>query len=167
MTVAVLLSGCRQGQTTDKAAEDLSCRHFVQDFYAWYVPSLQQMDAPERAVQNKPELFMATLLQSLKDDFTAQAKSKEIDGMDFDPFVGGQDFGNQYDTGQTTLTGNRCSVEVWHSSSSGLAPSTKPDVVAELVRDQAGWRFSNFRYPDLKTDLIRVLASLAEARRKN
>jgi len=106
------------------------------------------------------------LLQALRADDEAQAKAQgEIVGLDFDPFAGSQDPADHYEARKLTLEGNKCSVEVWRASPRDTAEkSDKPDVVAELEGQNGHWRFANFRYPQLNTDLLKVLASLAKER---
>lgn len=142
-----------------------SCRKFVREFYGWYVPLIhQRLDraASTVAIERKPGVFAAALLQALKDDAEAQARARgDIVGIDFDPFVGGQDPADRYETRKVTVNGNRCEAEIWGNSAT---PSAKPDVVAELSGSAGHWHFENFRYPDVNTDLLTTLAALRKER---
>jgi len=64
-------------------------------------------------------------------------------------------------------TEGKCSVEVWRSSpTDAVAKSDKPAVMAELNRTNQRWRFSDFVYPDLKTDVLNELEQTKKARMK-
>jgi hypothetical protein len=158
-------------QVSTNPEETSSCRQFAQAFYDWYVPFTQKrMNGPasDIALKRKADMFSQELLRALKIDSGAQARAKgELVGIDFDPFVGSQDPAGHYEVRRVTWRGDRCSVEVWPASPTDTAAkSEKPDVVAELVQEKGHWQFLNFHYPDLKADLIGVLAQLREDRRK-
>ena len=158
-------------QVSTHPEETSSCRQFAQAFYDWYVPFTQKrMNGPasDIALKRKADMFSQELLRALKIDSGAQARAKgELVGIDFDPFVGSQDPAGHYEARRVTWRGDRCSVEVWPASPTDTAAkSEKPDVVAELVQEKGHWQFLNFHYPDLKADLVSVLARLREDRRK-
>jgi hypothetical protein len=143
-------------------------RDFVQSFYDWYVPkSLAKSPTPAwvLAIRQKRSLFSPQLLSALSRDFSAQAKpSGSIVGLDFDPFLNGQDTGDRYEVGRVAESGDNYRVEV-HGVWSGKK-SENPDVIVELSRHRGHWMFTNFRYPENR-DLLATLQLLAEARRKH
>jgi len=145
-----------------------SCRQFTRDFYDWYVPYTQKQlngRVSDVAIKRKPEVFSASLLQALKADSEAQARVKGyIVGIDFDPFVGGQDPYEHYTVRQVTLKAGKCFAEVWHEAAEDTA--RKPDVIAELTEQEGHWLFVNFQYPDVNTDLVSVLSVLRKQRSK-
>jgi hypothetical protein len=155
--------------------EDVSsCRHFAQDFYDWYVPLTQKSlkyPASDLAIQRKAVVFDPALLRALRADSAAQRRFKgEIAGIDFDPFVGGQDPADHYDLRKIGLKGDRCFVEVWRNSSKdGSWKPDKPDATAELSKQTGHWQFMNFHYPDGERDddLISALAWWREERDKH
>jgi len=119
------------------------------------------------ALRRKPEVFHPDLLHALKIDSEAAARATgDIVGLDFDPFVGGQDTANHYEARRVTWRDNKCSIEVWRARPTA-ANSGKPDVIADLALDRGHWQFLNFRYPDVNDDLVNVLARLSEERRKH
>jgi hypothetical protein len=146
-----------------------TCLRFVQGFYDWYVPlTKKRMNEPtfNVALQTKPDVFNPDLLQALRVDSEASAHAKDdIVGIDFDPFIGGQDPAGRYEARNATLRNNKCSVEIWRVSPTGKAANSgKPDVIADVGFDRGHWKFVNFRYPDVKTDLLSVLKTLREER---
>ena len=177
-TRIVSLGGCLAisltllAQVASRPPDSCACRRFVQQFYDWYVPSTKTTThgrPSDLALQHKPEVFNPDLLRALKADSEAAARAKgEIDGIDFDPFVGGQDPADHYEARRATWRrDNKYSVEVWRASPTDTAAkSGKPDVVADVVLDRGRWQFLNFRYPDVDADLMSILAQLREERRK-
>lgn len=164
--VAIPAAGQAAPSAQDAA---LSCRKFVREFYGWYVPLVHQRlqrAASTVAIERKPNVFAPALLQALKDDAEAQARaSGDIVGIDFDPFVGGQDPADRYEARKVTVKGDRCEAEIWEKPTNGKwTPSAKPDVVAELSGSAGHWQFENFRYPDVNTDLLTTLAALRKER---
>ena len=146
-----------------------SCLRFVQAFYDWYVPlTKKRMNEPtfDVVLQKKPDVFNSDLLQALRVDSEASAHAKDdIVGIDFDPFIGSQDPANRYEARNAALLNDKCSVEIWRVSPAAIAKPTKPDVVADVGFDRGHWKFVDFRYPDVKTDLLSVLKTLREERK--
>jgi hypothetical protein len=156
-------------QAGSNANELSSCRQFAQSFYSWYVPFTQQRlkhPASDVALQRKTAVFAPALLRALRADSQAQRRAKgELVGIDFDPFVASQDPADHYDTRKITVKDHKCFVEVWRNSpNDNSAKSGKPDVIAEISEQTGQWQFVNFRYPDLNSDLITILAALRKER---
>src|SRR5262249_29402277 len=106
-----------KGQTTQRhageSAERTSCRKFVEEFYAWYVAHDKKSDPLKLALRRKKANFSETLIQRLKEDYKAAAKSPgEIVGLDFDPVLNSQDFADKYVPGRVTQKGRQFEVEV-------------------------------------------------------
>lgn len=172
ISCAILLisTSCENTQVRTGADESASCRQFAQSFYDWYAPLTQpetKEPASDAVLRRKPDVLSQVLFKALKADSDAQAQAQEIVGIDFDPFVGGQDPAGHYEARRVQWNGNRCSVEVWRGSATEAAEKTgKPDVIAELAQENGRCRFLNFRYPDAGPDLLTMLANLREERRR-
>lgn len=127
-----------------------SVREFVQSFYDWYVPkALNSSSGPawSTALKVKGNCFSPELRRKLREDSEAQAKTEgEIVGLDFDPFLNGQDPGRHYSVGKVVPKGESYFVEV-HRVSSGK-PEEKLTVTAEVMGKKPQWHFVNFVYPD-------------------
>lgn len=154
------------------ADEAASCRQFAQSFLDWYVPLTQTAvngPASDVVLKRKADVLDPDLFKALMEDSEAQARAKgDIVGIDFDPFLGSQDPASRYQARGGTSHGGRCSVEVWDASAAGKTENTgKPNVIAELAGGNGRWRFLNFRYPDLNSDLLGVLAQLGKDRRNS
>lgn len=147
-----------------------SCRKFVEGFYASYFPRL--LKTPNLSIltlKKTPELFAPALREALQKDFAAQAKvHDDIIGIDYDLFLGGQDFAKSYNVRKVEIRNGLCFAEVWGKwpPIAGQKPSAAPDVIAELKQNGDTWQFVNFSYPELKFDLLGNLAELAKEREK-
>ncbi|HWX55478.1 MAG TPA: hypothetical protein VN176_12875 [Verrucomicrobiae bacterium] len=156
--------GSLLGQTPSASDREQSCRKFVQTFYDWYV---SQEGRPSDIVRRyKPFAFSAELSRRLREDaeFKDKDKTGDLVGLDFDPFVGGQDTCEPYSYRKVTLTGSKCWVEVYGSA---CEKRTGPDVVPELVLMKGRWVFVNFHYPrnGKNGNLLRDLKSLRKDRK--
>lgn len=155
-----------KGQTTTPDISKYPER-FVQQFYDWYVPiALADSDGPAfvRALKQKGSNFTFELFRALKDDADAQAHAEDIVGLDFDPFLDSQDPCERYEVGDVVHLGNLYKVQVF-SVCSGIK-GKKPDVIAEVVSKNGSWVFTNFRYPNIHSDLFSILRSLRKNREK-
>jgi hypothetical protein len=143
-----------------------SARAFVQDFYAYYVPLLSaEREGPpwDTVVREREAAFAPELLSALVQDHAASAASSdEVVGLDFDPFVASQDPCERYEAGPASVVGDTARVEVF-----GVCDGTRdsaPAAVAEMVRVNGAWRFTNFGYPREHSDLMAVLTQLRRDR---
>lgn len=147
-----------------QAAVD-SIRVFVQAFYDWYTPqSLNRTSEPawDFAIETRGSAFSPRLVRSIRDDSAAQAKAQgEIVGLDFDPFLGGQDPGRHYKVGRITQRGSSYWVEVQRVSEGKT--KLQPSVVAEVSGSRGAWCFINFHYPHGR-DLLNILEELKLSR---
>lgn len=145
-------------------------QNFVQKFYDWYMPIVQRPRASSAfdIVRDRPYLFSPRLFRALKQDSDAQAKSDELVGLDFDPFLNTQDPGDpgdHYEVGKVEREGDTYSVEVFGGFSG--EKSDKPEVLAKVARRNGRWVFVNFYYLDPPADdLLSVLRRLAKDRQR-
>ena len=133
-------------QTSTASIANTSCREFVQQFYAWYVPRVNtpKANAESDALQDKESAFGSKLYRALKDDFDAQARSRKIVGLDFDPFLDTQAPDSEYVIGQAEASEGKCFVYVYGLSLGKR--NGKPAVQPELARSKERWVFVNFHY---------------------
>lgn len=147
------------------SSESQSVQKFVQDFYTWYLAEEKQdhnMALSDVAVKMKPRWFSAAVLQGLKEDDEAQAKSPgDIVGLDFDPFLNAQDICEPYKTGKVTAAGAGYRVEVFGSCEK--SDPKQPDVIAAVEKRYGSWVFVDFYYPE-QGDLFSVLEALKKER---
>ena len=144
-----------------------SVKKFVQGFYDWYVPkALSSRSAPawSAAIKEKGSCLSPVLGRKLREDSEAQAKAEgEIVGLDFDPFLNGQDPGRHYSVGNVVPKGESYLVEVHHVIAG--KPEEKTTLTAEVTGKNGQWYFVNFIYPD-GHNLLGVLKALKTDRDK-
>lgn len=151
-----------RAQSPPRSAADSAARA-VQAFYAWYVPQARADGAGATwmtAVRARPALFAPALVEALRRDSVASARSRdEVVGLDGDPFLDSQEPCARYVAGRAVARGARVLVDVT-GEGGDCAPRTRPDVVVEVARTRGGWRFENFRYPEPPDDLLALLRRL-------
>ncbi len=137
-----------------------SAREFVQGFYEWYAPiasSDTKETASDIALKERRSAFSSELFKLLKEDSDAQARCKEIVGIDFDPFLFSQDPAERYQVGAIRQRGRFFRADVYGVQSGYRSP--RPDVVAEFTQDDGHWTFVNFYSTNPNTDLLSILKS--------
>lgn len=135
-----------------------SPREFVEHFYKWYVPLAlndQTSRSWEATLKLSPPPFSLQLAELLRADAAAQAKCKELVGLDFDPFLYTQDPAERYVVGGITHTGHNYKAQIY-SVDHGVR-SKEPDVIAAFGRQEGHWMFVNFYYLNPKGDLLAAL----------
>jgi hypothetical protein len=143
-----------------------SCRDFVKEFYTWYVPiALKDGQEPASllAIRQRPSLFGESLLKALNADFRAQEKAKgEIVGIDYDPFLAGQDPAQSYHVVKVIVQDEKCFADVKSANSK----SYSYDVRSELKQSGGRWRFVNFHYNTDIVDFDNLMSILLGLRQK-
>jgi hypothetical protein len=163
----IAASCARQEQVKEGQGADNSPLEFVQSFYNWYVPLALELH-PERpalelALERRSSSFAPALARALEADLKAAAAEPDyIVGIDFDPFLASQDPCERYEVGRIHRDGQTYLAEI-HRVCEGER-RTEPDIVAELVPGGGLWLFANFRYPDVRSDLLSELGSLRRSR---
>ena len=164
-------------QPSIKDKEDVKA--FVQKFYDWYVVlytapinKKHPVCSCEIPVKQRPGYFDPRLRKALMDDYAAQAKAKgEIVGLDSDPFLGGQDIGLGYQTGNVKNIGDKLLVDI-HDITKGKSEKEKLAapivVVAELAKSKEHFVFTNFFFlmDGKKYSLLKMLNDLSNERKK-
>ena len=149
--------------------EKESARVFVQKFYDLY-SALYEADIPHSKGPSSQQIIMkksnyyfdATLRKSLIEYYYAPVKDDDI-GLDFDPFIAGQDSGEGYQTGNVNQIGNNFFVDV-HNIHAG---KTKKEILAaeivvitQVVKVNGQWKIANFKYPPFKPNNYNLLSML-------
>jgi len=172
-----LLSYRTSAQTDDSKDASKSCRGFTQSFYDWYVPIVLK-DGSRRAVKrvldDRNRELGSNLRRLLQQDSHAQDVADKgpggyIVGLDFDPFLSGQDFDGHYQVGKSTAKGGSCFAEVFGRSSVSGQLEEHPEVIAEVTHSGDEWRIVNVHYPRYgqgKT-LVTILRDLQKTRQEH
>ena len=152
-----------------QAQSALSAKGFVQSFYTWYIPQMTKnvpVPSDQRILKERASSFSPTLLAMLKEDMAASAKvTDEIVGLDFDPYINGQDTPKRYLAGKVIPKDKCYWVEVFDLSSGkkGKDPAVIPEV--KFVKGQ--WIFTNFHYPKTHIPENENLISILKALKAN
>ncbi len=145
-----------------------SVRKFAQEFYDWYgiVSHKNSTLAPDqRAIKEKPHMFSAKLIASLKEDYEASSKHpEEIVGLDWDPFLCSQELDDRYEGGDIKKQGKNYLVTVYGVSGGKRNP--EPNVIAEVAKRGNHWIFVNFHSPH-GGDMLNDLKELKQSRNKS
>ena len=158
-----------QGQTQTSGATEDSCRKFVQQFYDWYLPQAKKQHSPspgDIVVKYKSQSFSRELRMRLKEDSDAQARSRDLVGLDFDPFLNTQDPGFERCTVGKIV---RKTASYWAEVTCVFpgANAEKSKIMPELVLNEGRWLFVNFHYREgaKAYDLLTMLKALREDRK--
>lgn len=149
-----------------------SAQAFVQGFYDWYIPIAQTNNSrpPFNIVlQNKPYLLSPELFRALEKDSEASAKSTDLVGLDFDPFLNSQDPGDpgdRYEVGEAVRKRDGYSVKVFPVPVGSGTKGKSPIVLPEIKSRNGKWEFANFYYPG-SGDLLSTLKRLAKNRERS
>ena len=158
LSLILLCSFTVVAQEQPKSAQ--SPRQFVEAFYNWYAVHVWREHGPDVALKYKSSSFSPELVRLLKADFAAQAQCAEIVGIDFDPFLGGQDLAHHYQAGEITPQGEAYVADI-HRVESGKR-AVKPDVKAKFQQTNGHWVFVDFLYPEDGSTLLKILQSPPE-----
>jgi len=138
---------------------------FVQRFYDWYTPLAHKSGQSPSwivALNTHGAEFDPRLSRALRKDAEVQQRvPDDIVGLDFDPFLSGQDPEDKYAAGEPTESGGVYLVSVYGVRNGKQA--AKPDVVAELKPAKGSFQLTNFRY-GADGDLLGILKLLSDQR---
>lgn len=147
VSVVVLVSSTPSAVDAEASAaqhEAKSCLEAVKSFYDWYVPmtNTSRLDGLSEAVRTRKADFTRSLFRSLNANVQAQARSKLIVGLDFDPFLNAQYTFTHYESGIPRFKNNNCFVAV----ALRVPKAAKSTVEPELTLQDGRWVFANFHY---------------------
>jgi hypothetical protein len=147
---------------TSLSADTTLVRSFVQHFYDWYAPVVhKRSDAPAwfRVLTLRDSVLTTELISAIRADSLAkeQAPPGELFGLNFDPFIAGQDPCARYEVSEIQQKGSNYGVTVHPVCNSKYK---KSDFVAEVTKQGSSWRFANFFFEG--TDLRKLLCQYAK-----
>ena len=162
-----------QSTVNDKESASI----FVQKYYDWY-SALYEADTPgskgpysqQIMMKKSGEYFNATLREALIYYYNTPLKDDDI-GLDFDPFIAGQDSGAGYQAGNVKQVGNDFFVDV-HNIEKGKPKkeilAAEVLVIVEVTKVNGNWKIVNFTYPpfNVKYDLLNMLKGLKQGSKK-
>ena len=143
---------------------EIEAHAFTQSFYDWYATKFDLRQHPvDTVLRERPEILSPDLRTALQEDARARAHvAGHIVGLDFDPFIGGQDICERYTVGEILADGGSYRINVYSPCYS--ADHEMPDVIAIVAWDHGRWTFRNFEYPETG-NLEEILKQEAEGRK--
>jgi hypothetical protein len=147
---AILLVACGVGLLSPVlAGNGPSAQAAANSFYSWYVPravAARNEPAWATVLSRKPATLSVRLQHELTFDLAKKARaSGTIEGIDFDPFLGGQDPCPQFAIGKTRMEQNRYLIDIKPVCPSG---PEQPPVTVWLIRTKLGFVIDDVTYGD-------------------
>ena len=173
--MSLCVSGARGQAISPQQRNSLeqSCRDFVQEFYDWCVnrdmlneKSHKYRMTSDEVLRLRPQAFGVKLRRMLREDSAAQARAKELVGLDFDPFFNSQDPSSTFKVQAVTVRNGHCNAIVNGVEQGAVREHVEP----ELILQNGKWIFINFHYGSESSkddNLLDTLKVLGEDRRKN
>ena len=132
-----------------------AAKAFVQKFYDWYVPIYSLPPDPKAqssvmiAVAKKKDVFDVTLCKALL-NYLNTPSTEDLDGLDSDPFLSGQDIGRGYQAGNVVQAGNKLLIDIHNIEKGKSVKATMAAeviVIPEVAKVNGKWVFTNFIFP--------------------
>jgi hypothetical protein len=126
----------------------------VAEFYQWYVPAVLAKPSLDLALGERPNAFSDSLRAALAMDSLARSRVVgEIDGLDWDPYLGGQDPFERYEVGQGSRLDDSTDAFEIFPVRDGIR-DTVPSMVATVRTQGQQHHFVDFRSPGDSLSLI-------------
>lgn len=141
MLLALTMPYSVPSQSKPSVETQRSAQVFVQGFYDWYIPIAQKNDSGPAfnvVLKNRAYLLSPELFRALEKDSEASAKSTDLVGLDFDPFLNSQDPGDpgdHYEVGKAVRKRDGYSVKVF---TVGLGKKGKSAIVLPEIEGRNG-----------------------------
>jgi Protein of unknown function (DUF3828) len=140
--------------STVSIAQDATAQQFLRSIYATYQKSDKALDIGSEA--KAARYFVPSVAKLIGQDIATSAKLNEVGKLDFDPFIGGQDWSpTKIDLKvQAGTTANRAS-----GTASFMAPREKEPttVTLDLEKTAAGWRIADIHWAGQPDSLVAIL----------
>ena len=155
----LVLFGCLAGSLialcgSASYAQDANAQRFLRSIYATYQKSDKAVDISSE--QKAARYFVPSLAKLLGEDIAASAARNEVDKLDFDPFIGGQDWApTRIDLKMTGGTApDRATGTARFKAPGEKQPTT---VTLDLVKTASGWRISDIHWSGQPDSLVAIL----------
>ncbi len=135
-------------------AQSASAQAFLQSIYATYQKTDKAVDIGSE--QKAARYFVPSVAKLIGEDIATSAKRNEVGKIDFDPFIGGQDWAP-----------TRIEIKVLAGAAADRATGTarftppgekKPTTVTlDLTKAAAGWRIADIHWEGQPDSLVAIL----------
>jgi Protein of unknown function (DUF3828) len=140
--------------TTVSIAQDTAAQQFLRTIYATYQTSDKAVDIGSQA--KAARYFVPSVAKLIGEDIATSAKLNEVGKLDFDPFIGGQDWA-------PTKIDVKVQAGASADRASGTARFTAPgekeptSVTLDLEKTAAGWRIADIHWAGQPDSLVAIL----------
>ncbi|MBV8753305.1 MAG: DUF3828 domain-containing protein [Hyphomicrobiales bacterium] len=135
-------------------AQTASAQAFLQSIYATYQKTDKALDIGSQ--QKAARYFVPPVAKLIGEDTATSAKRNEVGKLDFDPFIGGQDWApTRIDL--TVLAGattDRATGTARFTPPGEKEPTT---VTLDLTKTAAGWRIADIHWARQADSLVAIL----------
>jgi hypothetical protein len=135
-------------------AQDAAAQRFLQSLYATYQKSDKALDIGSE--QKAARYFVPSVAKLIGEDIATSAKRNEVGNLDFDPFIGGQEW-------SPTMIELQVQAGATADRATGTARFTPPDetkpttVTLDLTKTAAGWRIADIHWAGQPASLVAIL----------
>ena len=146
MLAALVAPGC---------AQDAAAQAFLQGVYATYQKSDKALDIGSE--QKAARYFVPLLAKLIGQDVAASKKRNEVGKLDFDPFIGGQDWApTRVDLAVAAGTAADRATGTARFTAPG---ENKPSVVTlDLAKTGAGWRIADIHWAGQAESFVAIMS---------
>ena len=140
--------------STVSIAQDATVQQFLRSIYATYQKSDKALDIGSE--RKAARYFVPLVAKLIGQDIATSAKLNEVGKLDFDPFVGGQDWSpTKIDLKVLTgATADRASGTARFTAPGEKEPTT---VTLDLEKTAAGWRIADIHWTGQPDSLVAIL----------
>jgi hypothetical protein len=137
-------------------ADDATPQNFLKRIYQPYQRSDKALDIGSEAKASR--YFTPELARLIGQDISEATKRNEVGRLDFDPFIGGQDWAPR----KIELKVNPGSTPDRASGMASFTPlgeKKRTVVTLDLVKTPAGWRISDIHWEGQTDTLVKILTA--------
>jgi hypothetical protein len=152
----ILASGLLVLSASASFADDATPQSFLKSVYLPYQRSDKALDIGSEA--KAARYFTPDLARLIGADVAEAAKRNEVGRLDFDPFIGGQDWAPR----KIELKVNPGPAPDHASGTASFMPlgeKQRTVVTLDLVRTPAGWRISDIHWQGQSDSLLKILTA--------
>jgi len=135
-------------------AQNANSEQFLRSIYATYQKSDRALDIGSE--QKAARYFVPSLAKLIGEDIATAAARNEVGKVDFDPFIGGQDWApTRIELKVTGATADRAT-----GTARFRAPGEKqPTIVTlDLIKTASGWRIADIHWAGQPDSLVAILS---------
>jgi Protein of unknown function (DUF3828) len=154
-TLAALAGAVMALFAASSFAQDAGAQAFLQSVYATYQKSDKALDIGSE--QKAARYFVPSLAKLIGQDVAQAAKRNEVGKLDFDPFIGGQDWA-------PTKIELKVAAGAAADGATGTARFTAPGekqpsvVTLDLAKTANGWRIADIHWLGQTDSLVAVMS---------